>query len=297
MFVHKIDRLIKNIPYDFIGDVTITGDLTVTGDGTIATPSNPADDTTAIPTTEWVNAAITAGGGLPLQAAGDANKFLMSNGTAADWYTILVPNDTPIGGINSMGDTVGLLKLNKWNEIDFLADVNIFALKAEPDTYGSILDIGMTSDGDYGDKAGAKIWIGGSKILELRAQNDGTGGLIDGSDYIIAKGLWVTDERWTQSTITTDTQLGDVPAKYMLQYIVFEETAGNAATIDLGTTGGASDIFVNQVIAASTITTVTIEETFSLTAATELYLNDNDAGSDWNSASVDVYVVLKKVIE
>ena len=166
-----------------------------------------------------------------------------------------------------------------------------------PDTYTDWLNIGMTSDGDYGDKAGGSAYIGSTLMMDIRALNDGTGGIVDGSDYVYLNGVWVNDENWTQSTITDDTQLGSIPAKYLLEYVIFQETAGNAATLDLGTTSGASDVFLNQVVAASTWTTITVPNAYSITGATTLFLNDDDGSSDWNSASVNVYLVFKKFAE
>jgi hypothetical protein len=100
-----------------------------------------------------------------------------------------------------------------------------------------------------------------------------------------------------EDAITGDTTLTNVvPAGYLLQYIIFEETAGNAATIDLGTTDGGNDVFTGQIIAASDITTVVLNKVFSLSTTTSLYINDDQVGSDWNSASVNVTIVLKKVI-
>ena len=96
--------------------------------------------------------------------------------------------------------------------------------------------------------------------------------------------------------ITDDTTWTDiVPAGYMLEAITFVESAGNAATIDLGTTSGASDVFSQEVIAASGITVVTIDQAFSMTAKQSLYLNDDGAGT-WNSASITATLTLRRLI-
>lgn len=97
--------------------------------------------------------------------------------------------------------------------------------------------------------------------------------------------------------ITDDTTWTDVvPAGYELEKIIFVESAGNAATIDLGTVATGSDVFKNQVIAASSITTVAINKTFSMTVAQSLFLNDDDAGSAWNSASLTATLLMRKVV-
>jgi hypothetical protein len=87
-----------------------------------------------------------------------------------------------------------------------------------------------------------------------------------------------------------------VPAGYMLSCIVFEEKSGNAPTLDLGTTAGGNEVFINQDLTASDYTTVVIQRVFSLTVATTLYLNDDTAPSQWNGATVDAYFVLIPVI-
>jgi len=106
----------------------------------------------------------------------------------------------------------------------------------------------------------------------------------------------VHSEKYIEKTITADTTLTSiVPAGYMLKSMVFEETAGNAGVLDLGTATTGSQVFLNQTITASDFTTVVINKVFSLTADTTLYLNDDDASSGWNSASVDIYVTLEKI--
>lgn len=100
-----------------------------------------------------------------------------------------------------------------------------------------------------------------------------------------------------QNSLSSDTTLTDiVPAGCCLKYIVFSETSGNSPTLDLGTSAGGSQVFVNQVITASDLTTVVINKTFSLSSATTLYLNDDDAGSSWNGATVTVYFVMERII-
>jgi len=97
-------------------------------------------------------------------------------------------------------------------------------------------------------------------------------------------------------TMTDDTTwTGCIPAGYMLESIVFVESAGNAATLDLGTSSGAEDVFEQQVIQASGITTVVINKTFSMLARQTLYLNDDGAGT-WNSASLTAILLMRRVM-
>lgn len=99
-----------------------------------------------------------------------------------------------------------------------------------------------------------------------------------------------------QGAISVDTSFASiVPAGFMLEYVVFEETAGNEAILDLGTTAGGSQVFIGNIIDASDITVSTVSRVFSFSADTTLYLNDDDAGSDWNSATVNIYFVMRKI--
>lgn len=100
-----------------------------------------------------------------------------------------------------------------------------------------------------------------------------------------------------EDTVTGDTTLTDVvPAGCILDCIVFNETAGNAPTLDLGTSAGGNEVFSEQLLNASGLTLISINKIFSISAATTLYLNDDQAGSSWNSGSVDVYLIMRRII-
>ena len=196
------------------------------------------------------------------------------------------------------GATQNVWRMGPDGNIEFARTLKVASLYDEPDVYSQLFNVDLTSSGDYGDKAGKYGIIGGIKMIDYRVLNDGTGAAVDGSAYVILKGLYVQDEHTDQATVTGDTEFaGVVPAGYILKYVIAEETAGNAATLDLGTTSGGNDIFINQTFAASTITTVVINKVFSFTAAQSLFLNDDDAGSSWNSGSLNVYFVLEKITE
>ena len=91
------------------------------------------------------------------------------------------------------------------------------------------------------------------------------------------------------------TWTGCIPPGYELEKIVFVNSTANAATLDLGTTSGASDVFSQQVIQASGITTVVINKTFSMLARQSLFLNDDGVGT-WNSASLTAILLLRNVM-
>lgn len=97
--------------------------------------------------------------------------------------------------------------------------------------------------------------------------------------------------------MTNDTTWpGAIPPGYQLDYIVFVNSTANAATLDLGTTAGNNDVFLNQVIPASGITTIVINKTFSMLARQSLYLNDDDAASSWNSSSLIAILLMRRVM-
>ena len=103
-------------------------------------------------------------------------------------------------------------------------------------------------------------------------------------------------ERCVKSSVTGDSLWADiVPMGYLLEKVVFEETAGNTAILDMGTSDGANDVFTGQTITASSITVIFINKMFSSSVAQTLDLNDDQAGSNWNSASVDVTFMMRRV--
>ena len=96
--------------------------------------------------------------------------------------------------------------------------------------------------------------------------------------------------------MTNDTTwTGAIPMGYELEKIIFVNSTANAATLDLGTSSGAEDVFEQQVIGASGITTVVINKTFSMLARQTLYLNDDGAGT-WNSASLTAILLMRRVM-
>lgn len=99
-----------------------------------------------------------------------------------------------------------------------------------------------------------------------------------------------------ETQMTNDTTwTGCIPAGYMLESIVFVESAGNVPTLDLGTTASASDVFSQEVLVASGITTIVINKVFSMLSRQTLYLSDDGAGT-WNSASLTAILLLRRVM-
>ena len=101
---------------------------------------------------------------------------------------------------------------------------------------------------------------------------------------------------YVDADVTADTLWsGLIPANYMLKRVIIEETAGNAPTLSLGTTDGAYDVFTNVTFAASSITVIEVGELYSTSGATSLDLNDDQTSDSWNTATVDVTIILEKI--
>jgi len=209
---------------------------------------------------------------------------------------ITMPHNTWFQSYNAAGGDLNVFKVDSFNNIRFGTTVDLRELYAPANADQNILNLPITSESDNGDTVRFKIWADSVAILQGGVVADGAGSFIDGSEFFLTEGsIYATPEHSDEASVTDDTSF-DVPAGYILKYIVLEETAGNAATLDLGTTSGGSDLFINQTVTASTITTFVINKVFSTSATQTIYLNDDDASSDWNSASVDLYAVMEKVL-
>ncbi|MBC2746272.1 MAG: hypothetical protein HF975_04550 [ANME-2 cluster archaeon] len=99
------------------------------------------------------------------------------------------------------------------------------------------------------------------------------------------------DTPMTDDTVWT----GAIPPGYLLESIVFYNSTANAATLDLGTTSGGEDVFEQEVIQASGLTTIPINKVFSMTARQSLYLNDDGLGT-WNNASLTAILLMRRAM-
>jgi hypothetical protein len=155
----------------------------------------------------------------------------------------------------------------------FVAPVNSWSLRSS-DFAAGITDRGGATG------ALAENILNGLRLLDAKVNAIGSG------NYVILRANLNAD-----TTLTTI-----VPAGYMLAYVIFLEKAGTSPVLDLGTTSGGNEVFINQALTASDLTTIVIQRVFSLSAATTLYLNDDDAGSNWNGSTVDAYFVCSPII-
>ena len=101
-------------------------------------------------------------------------------------------------------------------------------------------------------------------------------------------------------TVTAAAAAGsfNVPAGYAIQYVFIQNTTANAITggLKFGTTAGGTDVVAAQAVGANAILSVLsadiTKRIFSRTAPQTVYFT---AVTAWNSASVDIKILLKKV--
>lgn len=177
--------------------------------------------------------------------------------------------------------------------------------KGEREAQDDVIEasVGLNADGTF--TAPVNSW--GLRSIDFLAGCTDRAGATGALDENVMNALRLLDAR-LQSTgngnisvlkaaLNSDTTLTDIiPPGYMLQYVVFEEKTGNSPILDLGTTAGGNQVFINQALLPSDLTTISIGRTFSLVNSTTLYLNDDDAGSTWDSGVVDAYFIMTSVL-
>ena len=103
-------------------------------------------------------------------------------------------------------------------------------------------------------------------------------------------------KKFYDAAVTADTLWTNVvPAGFILEKIVFEETAGNAPVLSLGTSDDATDLFIDMTITASDFTIVNINQIFSTGSAQSIDLNDAGGSGNWNSASLNVTLLMRRI--
>ena len=144
--------------------------------------------------------------------------------------------------------------------------------------------------------AGTITYTGASKTLSVE-DNAVVNQDLTSDAAVTFAGITITAEINKTTTVTGDqTFTNVVPANYLLEYMIIQNTTANTCWLDLGTTAGAYDVFQQQTITASAITTISVSKVYNLAStAKTLYLNDDSGGSYWNSASLTVIFVMKKI--
>lgn len=104
----------------------------------------------------------------------------------------------------------------------------------------------------------------------------------------------------TRLTAVTANTTFVVPAGFVISYIVVYNTTANAVTggIRIGTTNGGAEVLAALAVGASALYRIfdaaILLKVFSMSADTTLYLQ---AVVAWNSASLNVYVGLKPLLQ
>ena len=118
-------------------------------------------------------------------------------------------------------------------------------------------------------------------------------------DYLVRvkNGASINQNDMTSATYTkTDdfTWSAMIPAGYMIEYMIFDETSGNTGQLSAGTTAGDNNVFSQEAITGGALTVININKTFSKTSATTVYINSAQAGDGWNGMSVNIFAQLRK---
>jgi hypothetical protein len=298
--------------FSSVSSTTLTdGTLSITGGRITSITDLIATDTVQAGTFYDGTAKITGGAGSGFTSISGQTLTMSSTGSFGgdvsfnDNFLIDAKLDSTylthnkwLEGVNLTGSRVNMLRIDSNNILDPGLTVGIGSLYTVEDAGQTVIYNQSIGSSVNGTVHSADMQIDDVSVLKIRSESDGGGASAAYSTYAVAKDLYVTDFHTDQATVTGDTEFTSVvPAKFLLKYLIAEETAGNAATLDLGTTAGASDVFLNQVFAASTITTVVINKVFSFSAVQSLFLNDDDGSSSWNSGSLNVYFVIERISE
>lgn len=176
--------------------------------------------------------------------------------------------------------------------------------KTEREAQDDVIEgsVGLQADGSL--TVPANSWF--LRAADYAAGCTDRGGATGALSETILNGLRLLDARvWNLGNgsvviaflgVNADTTYANViPAGYMLEYVIFEEKAGQSPILDLGTTAGGNQVFLNQALTTSGLTTIVTQRVFSLMADTTLYLKDDDAGSTWDGSTVDLYFVIRPI--
>lgn len=209
----------------------------------------------------------------------------------------ITENGAWIVGEDSAGNEVSIFKVDTDGYIDFGTILKIGALYHEADSgVVNILSMPLTTDTPSGDDIGFKFLVGTDDILKAYVESDGAGGAVANSSIVEVDNIYVRECVYDHSAaVTADVTLANVvPAKYLLEYIILTETAGNTATISIGTSSDGTEIFTNQAVTASTVNIFSVKQ-YNASSPISLYIHDNAGGDSFNSASLTVKLVMRRI--
>ena len=173
-------------------------------------------------------------------------------------------------------------------------------------TAGNALTI--AADGSLQMGSGEVTVIDGDRHFRPRQYAAGALPAQDAGDLIASSdvaGAWLVSDgsEWLSPgvkrlrAVTADTTVS-IPPGWSIERIHFAETAGNAVTggINIGTTSGGTEVVAAQAVSANALDTIAeasiLKKVFSRSSAQTLFIA---AATSWNSASVELSFVLKKV--
>lgn len=95
-------------------------------------------------------------------------------------------------------------------------------------------------------------------------------------------------------TISADYGWAIIPAGYLLEYMIFDETTGHTGQLSAGTSAGTANIFRQEAINGGGLTVVNINKAYA--AAITIYINHSQDEDDWAGMTVNVYAQLRKFV-
>jgi hypothetical protein len=96
-------------------------------------------------------------------------------------------------------------------------------------------------------------------------------------------------------SLTNDYAWADaIPAGYILEEMIFDETAGKTAQLSAGTSANGTNIFSQAGITEGALTVIKVDKAYSKTTAKTIYIHHSGDGDTWNGATITVYAILRK---
>lgn len=96
----------------------------------------------------------------------------------------------------------------------------------------------------------------------------------------------------TATTVTANGLIGNVPAGWTLELVIYNHTGTADATIDLGTAALGNQIVDDEWITNSATTTAQYNYIPNALAAFSVYISS----ASWVNVSLDVYLLIRKVL-
>lgn len=97
--------------------------------------------------------------------------------------------------------------------------------------------------------------------------------------------------------LTSDTTLTDIiPAGWAIDKIYLTESASSDCQLSLGLTSSGGEIFNSEAVTAGGTVRIIATHPGNVSTATTLYLHDNGSGDMWNSATIQISIVIHRIM-